>query len=151
MNVCIHKTHPNWLATLNYVKPKAEDVIAFWKTPSKAEKNFGVISKGEILFFNVEGSIKGGGTFIEFISSITIAELWNKYGFFSGAKSLEDLENDIQSKSCEKLANGINTQISYIKLDNVFWFNDTVAKIFTEEFKVQSAQNPVKKYTISIN
>ena len=93
----------------------------------------------------------GGGTFIEFIPSIKIAKLWNEYGFFAGAKSLKELENDIEGKSGGKLVSGVNTNISYIKLDNIFWFSDGVAKAFTKEFNVQKGvQNPVKKYTIEI-
>ena len=148
MNLCTHKTHPNWADTLKKIRPEDNDIVAFWKTTNTA---FSAISKGEILFFNVEGLIMGGGTFIEFIPSSTIAKLWNEYGFFAGAKSLKELENDIEGKSGGKLVSGVNTNISYIKLDNIFWFSDGVAKAFTKEFNVQKGvQNPVKKYTIEI-
>jgi hypothetical protein len=147
MNVCTYRTHINWANTLRKVRLKDSDEVAFWRTADGSEASFKAIEKGEVLFFNVEGRIVGGGTFIGFEEKTTITELWNKYGFFAGAKNLEELENNIREKSVKDFSNNI----SYIKLCNIFWFSEAVADVFTKEFNLPKATNPVKKYTIDIH
>jgi|GEM_PF-1512728 len=147
MNVCTYRTHTNWANTLRKVRLKDSDEVAFWRTVDGEDMPFKAIKEGESLFFNVEGRVVGGGIFIGFEEKTTITELWNKYGFFAGAKNLEELENNIREKSVKEFSNNI----SYIKLCNIFWFSEAVADVFTNEFKLPKATNPVKKYTIDIH
>lgn len=147
MNVCTYRTHTNWVNTLKNVRLKDDDEVAFWRTADGSDASFKAIEKGEVLFFNVEGRIVGGGTFVGFEKKITIEELWNKYGFFAGAKSLEELKDNIRNKSVKDFS----SNISYIKLSNIFWFSNAVAEVFTNKFNLPKATNPVKKYTIDIH
>lgn len=148
-NVCTYRTHRNWVDTLKKVRLEDKDEVAFWRTSNNS--SFKAIEKGEIFFFNVEDKIVGCGTFVGFESSITITDLWNKYGFFAGAKNLDELKNNISEKSNKNTTDtGISNNISYIKLNNISWFGEGVIEEFDKVFGHSIATNPVKKCSIKI-
>lgn len=141
-HICVHKTYSNWWHTIKSLNPDSKTSVAFWK-PSL--RNFSLLELGETILFNVDGKIVGGGIYREFSNNnITPQSLWNEYGNFTGAKNLSNLLKDLNEKrtlGSEEISESSN--ISYLKLSDLFWLSPSISEIFTKEFgDFPNPQNP---------
>lgn len=121
MQYAIYATNKNWFSNISTLSLSKNDKVAFWRTSDA--KNFSKnIKNGDafLLLVDVGGrkEVLGIGTFEYFCSTITVGDLWNKYGKNTGANSLNDLVAQL-NVSGNRMRYSVNTAISYIELSNV--------------------------------
>ena len=121
MRYMIYATNGDWFENVSKLSLSENSKVAFWRTSDS--KNFSKnIKQGDIflLLVDVGGrkEVVGIGTFEYFCSTITVGDLWNKYGKNTGANSLNDLIEQL-NVSGNRTPYGVSTAISYIELSNV--------------------------------
>lgn len=111
-------TSPDWFKHISMLQP-SPGLVAFWRPTDSAPKN---ILPGDYWFFKELGAprLLGHGRFISRERS-TVAELWKKYGVYTGAESLFHLKNSITSTQKTQ-----NENIGCIVLSNFTKFSPAI-------------------------
>lgn len=121
MRYLIYATNGDWFENISKLSLSENSKVAFWRTSDT--KNFSKnIKRGDAFLFLVDmgdrKEVVGIGTFEYFCSTITVGDLWNKYGKNTGANSLNDLLAQL-NVSGNRTPYSVSTLISFIELSNV--------------------------------